>query len=346
AAVALRGSPGYGGAIKFGQNAMISLAVRLLGWWVMARGRPVLGGMVWGVLAFKPVWGLAFGPALLLTRRWRAAVAMLLTGTALAALTLPVVGWGVWRDWLEVGKEATQTYKWSETWVFLSRDLVSIPRRWLTFPRRGAPEPALVTRLGLLLWLTPPALTAAVALRYPRRVEGGDGPGAAFVLLGAWLSCFHFMYYDSLLAALPVGLLFPRPGQYWALRFWPRSRAPLPAGLDLTALGPAALERFRPPPRESIAAHLLAYYRPTLGALEPPPAPLLPGGRVARWVRNPFAPTLLVLTLALCQLVPGLMQEEGKAPPLDTAAFLLLWAWCGWQGVRRGGGSEDDKTAP
>ena len=29
----------------------------------------------------------------------------------------------------------------------------------------------------------------------------------AFVLLGAWLSCYHFMYYDVLLAALPIFLL-------------------------------------------------------------------------------------------------------------------------------------------
>jgi hypothetical protein len=40
------------------------------------------------------------------------------------------------------------------------------------------------------------------------------GPGAAFVLLGAWATCFHFMYYDVLLTALAVFLLFTEPRRY------------------------------------------------------------------------------------------------------------------------------------
>jgi hypothetical protein len=33
------------------------------------------------------------------------------------------------------------------------------------------------------------------------------GLAAGFLLLGAYLSCYRFMYYDATLAALPVGLL-------------------------------------------------------------------------------------------------------------------------------------------
>src|SRR5207249_3810651 len=30
----------------------------------------------------------------------------------------------------------------------------------------------------------------------------------------AWLACYHFMYYDVLLTALPVCVLFSQPGSY------------------------------------------------------------------------------------------------------------------------------------
>ena len=51
--------PGYAGAINLGQNAVLTLVLLALGWWQMTRGRPVIGGILWGFLAFKPVWQLA-----------------------------------------------------------------------------------------------------------------------------------------------------------------------------------------------------------------------------------------------------------------------------------------------
>ena len=56
---------------------------------LIARDRPVLGGMAWGLFAYKPVWGLAFFLVPLLTRRWRVCVAMGITGIA-----FPAVGTG------------------------------------------------------------------------------------------------------------------------------------------------------------------------------------------------------------------------------------------------------------
>jgi hypothetical protein len=210
--------PGYNGAICLGQNALLTLALALLGWLLIARNRPVLGGIVWGLLAFKPVWAAAFFVVPLLTCRWRVAVAMLLTGLVLADLTLPLVGGRAWHDWLAVGQAATRHYATDETWVFLSRDLQGIPRRWLLHFRDGVavdPDAPLPALLGWVLWLTVAGVTVAVALWRRRLTRAVAGPGAAFLLLGAILCCYHFMYYDLLLAGLPICLLFSGPRSYF-----------------------------------------------------------------------------------------------------------------------------------
>ncbi len=218
--------PGYNGAICLGQNPLVSLAILALGWLMTARGRPWLGGAVWGLLAFKPVWAASFFLVPLLMRRWRMCAAMLLTGLALALLTLPFVGWQTWMDWLTVGRAASAHYVTDETWIFLSRDLQGVPRRYLLdFTADGIaanPDRPLPNLLGIGSWLAVVGLTVLLALWRWRRPAGVDGPAAAFLMLGAWLGCFHFMYYDTLLAALPVCLLFTATMRWWL-------RNPVPA---------------------------------------------------------------------------------------------------------------------
>jgi hypothetical protein len=210
----------------------------------MTRDRPVLGGVVWGLLAFKPVWAASFFLVPLLTRRWRVCAAMLATGAALALLTLPFVGVETWFDWLGVGRLATAHYNQDEPWIFLSRDLVGVPRRWLLHfdqtERATDPDRPLPRVLGLALWLSVVGATVAVALVRRRRPAAVAGPAAAFLLLGAWLSCYHFMYYDVLLAALPVCLLFTDPWRYLdfrCFRRWAWNAVP-PVALVLTIVFP------------------------------------------------------------------------------------------------------------
>ena len=228
AAGAVMAFPGYAGATCLGQNSLLSLAILVLGWLLTARGRPWLGGAVWGLLAFKPVWAASFFLVPLLMRRWRMCAGMALTGLVLILLTLPFVGWQVWMDWLTVGQAASRHYMTDEPWIFLSRDLQGVPRRYLlTFDPDGRatnPDRPLPNLIGQVSWLTVVGLTVLVALWRWRRPAGIDGPPAAFLMLGAWLGCYHFMYYDTLLAALPVCLLFTEPARWWL-------RNPLPLAL-------------------------------------------------------------------------------------------------------------------
>ena len=220
--------PGYAGAICLGQNPLLSVAILVAGWLLTERGRPFLGGAVWGLLAFKPVWAASFFLVPLLMRRWRMAAGMAGMGLALILLTLPFVGFQAWLDWLTVGRAAARHYMTDQTWIFLSRDLQGVPRRYLlTFDADGRatnPDRPLPTLIGQVMWLTVVGLTVVAALWRWRRPAGTEGPAAAFLMLGAWLGCFHFMYYDTLLALLPVGLLFTAPVRHWL-------REPVPLAL-------------------------------------------------------------------------------------------------------------------
>jgi arabinofuranan 3-O-arabinosyltransferase len=209
--------PGYLGSLILAQNALLTLTILLWGWVLIARGRPGWGGVVWGLLVFKPVWALAFFLVPLLTRRWRTCLAMLATALALALATVPLVGWQGWLDWLAVGGQGARRYNIDPFWIVLSRDLLGLPRRWLADPRSqggllagfGLASAVGWGSLGLVV-----VLTARLAVQRREQARAVTGPAAGFLLLGAWLSCFHFMHYDVLLAALPVFALLAEPRPY------------------------------------------------------------------------------------------------------------------------------------
>jgi len=82
-----------------GQNSGVLLAVIVSGSILWSQGRSVAGGIVLGLLAAKPNWGLPFGVFALLVRDWQAAVAMLSTAAALTLASLPL-GPGLWVDFV------------------------------------------------------------------------------------------------------------------------------------------------------------------------------------------------------------------------------------------------------
>jgi hypothetical protein len=358
AVVALMIYPGFGSNLKLGQNAVVSLTILVWGWGLLARGRQLAGGLAWGLLAFKPVWAAAFFLVPLLTGRWRMCLGMIASGSALVAFTLPLVGWHSWLHWLEIGRDAAKLYNVDHNWVFLSRDLWGIPRRFLldfNLPSSERDVPltscfgisleryglrlSVAGWIGVALLATAGGLLALAALVGRRQAKRVTGPPAAFLLLGAWLCCFHFMYYDVLLTALPVFLLFTEPRRYLEPRFL--------AIVPLTAsdLGEAVTEPYRP-------------------VLDPPyPAPfrlVLPGQRYL-WVLNSMTLYLVLLLLAVEHLFPTLrfagtltlsvtaafpdpwqaqssfqvtMAQYVDGQPWDLYCLILIWFWCGWLWLR------------
>jgi hypothetical protein len=205
---------GFASSMALGQNATLTLAILLWGWVFMAEDKTVAGGALWGLLAFKPVWAIPFLVATLLTRRWRATLAMGTVGFGLIILTLPFVGWQSWLDWIQLGKVATAVYRSSDRWILLSRDILGIPRRWIDGIDPTIADVAGWTVLGSIF-----VATVGVALARRRQSSTALGPMPAFVLLGMWLCCFHFMYYDMLLVVLPLSVLL-LDREYFLLRRW------------------------------------------------------------------------------------------------------------------------------
>ena len=314
---AIIGFPGFSGSLNLGQNANLTLTLLLCGWALLARGRPGWGGVVWGFLAFKPVWALSFFAVPLLSRRWRFCLAMAGTGVALAALTLPVVGLHSWQEWLRIGDEATQTYRYDSNWIHLSRDILSIPRRWLDFEpgkwveRRDDVASAVA---GLAILVAVFEVTVRVAALRRGRLRAATGPQPAFLLLAAWLCCFHFMYYDMLLAALPVFLLFTEWREYLKPLF-------------------VAIVRIS---RARIGEALARHYDPRFASAAVPPAPPVQPDTHTVWVLNRMVPNLVVALLVIEYLFPGVGIKLYEFP-YDTVCLGLFWLWCGWLALKEAG---------
>jgi hypothetical protein len=338
--------PGFSSCVNLGQNSVVALAILIWGWVLLSRSRPFQAGAVWGFLAFKPVWALAFLLVPLVTRRWRFCAGMVLSGGLLVLATLPFVGWRCWLDWLHVGSMATTLYKTDQNWIFLSRDVLSFPRRWLLEFPNPSPSEGVDTAASLIGWmflLAALEVTVRLAVLRPSQARAITGPAAACLLLGAWLWCFHFMFYDVLLTALPVFLLLTEPRRYLqpvyvVLSIVPASRL----GTDVVRY-----HALRPPENYPGASPL---YRLSIRNIA---------------VRNSMTLSLLVLFAIAGLLVPtlgvsasvsfaGVNQAVIPQPlkystgmmgtPWDTFCLIALWLWCGWLWLKLPSASGEDSS--
>ena len=348
--------PGLRGALHLGQNAPLSLAVVIWGWVLISRGYQGWGGVVWGLMVFKPTWAAAFFLVPLFSWRWRTCIAMVATGGAIALATLPFVGVQSWLDWLKVGKAATQLFEFDQNWIFLSRDLLGIPRRFLAnFDEEEYQRDHWYIQLaGWCLWVLVIETTLRICVLCHRQLRSGAGPATAFLLLGAWMLCFHFMYYDSLLSSLAVFVLLSEPKRLIQplLATFQRSGDALP--LD---------------------AFSAAYFEPRMAKTHPD---LVESPNAARrtWVANSFLLYFVLLLITVQHLFPWMdvkatfeagrlplqakttnidgqtsyvvnngkteyrpkqlqLTTSGYGPPWDTFALMGLWLWCGVRALRQ-----------
>ena len=324
ASLAILMYPGCRTGIDLGQNPMMSLAILVWGWVFAARGREWLGGAVWGLFVFKPVWGVAFFLVPLLMRRWRFCAAMVGTGAVLAAATLPFVGLQAWFDWLAVGKEAAALYDVNKNWIHLSRDLQGIPRRVLVnfdLPESQRRVPA-ATIIGWAMWGTVFVGTATLYLLRGNR-RAATGLGAGFLFLGAYMTCYRFMYYDVLLSAVALAVLFADPRKYLRPR-------------------PVALVQTDPPP-DPAGPRWTGYLNSfplTVFVLLVLVDSVLVGLKIEATVGIGYLERAVPSGGATVLATPQVTGDTSTNYPLDALLLLALWAWCGWRLWRDG-----DETA-
>lgn len=335
AATLVMAFPGFAPSLHLAQNSGLSLAILMVGWWCASRGWDVAGGLVWGLLAYKPVWAAAFLLVPLLTRRWRMFLAMIAGGLAFALATIPIVGVESWWHWLRIGRAAAEHYKVDQNWIFLSRDLLGIPRRWMLdfdqpTAQRGQPGADVA---GWALWATVLLSTAVIAWRRRQEIRPADGYGSAFVAIAAWSTCFHFIYYDSLLAVLPVTMLIADPQRF--VRPIILAVSPAPPGLaryfsPRPMSDPLSEEFVRTAPRT--AAVLNSFVLTALAAL------LVIGLAFPGWDVG-----ATVSVGALERLRPLTFSTGQHGTPWETFVLLALWVYCGVRVLMRFG---DDDGGP
>ncbi len=350
--------PGTRTAMILGQNAVVTLTIVVGGWLYAQRGRDVAAGLIWGLLAYKPSWAVAFTLVPLLMGRWRFLAAMVLGGGTCILLTLPWVGWQGWRDWLRVGQDAAALYSVDYNWIHLSRDLHGIPRRFLLhFDRPLAERDSSLARV--IAWSLWGCVLLGTAIVYRRAAARRcQGLGAAFLLLGAWLTCYHFMYYDVLLTALVFAVLFADRRYLLTTR-----QLSLSCSEPFTPLLGPPDNHSRGATGDPATGHAPAATPSTLVRPEPAADTAADVWSRPRWTgwTNSFPATILAMLL----IVDGVLvwsemrftidfgklavTSESRASfgtsihyPWDTLLLMALWLWAG---VRLLGGAERRSAA-
>ena len=92
-------APATGFTIGSGQNAFLTSALMVGGFGLLAR-RPRLAGVLLGLIAYKPQFGILFPLVLAATARWRTFAAAAATVAALALITTLAFGLSVWDAFL------------------------------------------------------------------------------------------------------------------------------------------------------------------------------------------------------------------------------------------------------
>jgi arabinofuranan 3-O-arabinosyltransferase len=332
ATIALLLYAGTRSALDLAQNPTVTVAIAIWGWALASRGYNAAGGMVWGLFAFKPVWALAFCIVPLLTRRWRFCAAMVATGVSLCAATLPFVGVQTWLDWLSVGKEAAALYNVNLNWINLSRDLQGIPRRILhDFSLAEAERDSTLAQvIAWSLWGIVFVTTVGVYLRYADH-RRATGIAPAFLFFGAWLTCYRFMYYDTLVSALGCAVLFAEPSRFLRTRRFvlsgeasssslTRTMDCPPAGPSVT--GPRLLGYVSSLPLTILVLMLLM--ENTLHGMD----------FQATFGFGYYAHPAMDTKGGTVRVTPRMVMDTTITYPWETFLILALWAWCGWRLVR------------
>ncbi len=182
-----------------GQNAFFTSALLVGGFGMLGRF-PILAGVLFGVLTFKPQLWLMVPVALLAARQWRALVATAASALALALLSIAVFGPGIWRDWLALMTGADEAY-----------------RAWVTAGRlNGVSVFACVSVAGV-----PPAAAsvvqeaaaalAAATVYWTYRQRSAPALQLAALLAATMLAAPHVSASDGVLLALAASLFLSVP---------------------------------------------------------------------------------------------------------------------------------------
>lgn len=177
-----------------GQNAFLSAALLGAGAARLDR-RPILAGVAFGLVAFKPHLGLVLPIALMARGRWKTFAAAGVTVAGFAAASLAAFGVETWRGFLAGSALARAT---------LEQGLVDPAKMASAFAATrvlGGPAPLAYAVQAALALAVAAALVAAL-----RRRPGAPAEGA-LILLASLLTSPFLLDYDLAILAFPLAWL-------------------------------------------------------------------------------------------------------------------------------------------
>lgn len=178
-------------SVGHGQNALLTTAILGAAALYLDK-RPVVAGMLLGLLAFKPHLAVVAPLALMAAGRWRAFVAAGVTAVALAVLSLGLFGLDSWKAFIASAPAAK---------AVLDDKMMSVEKLQSVFGAvrllGGGADLAYVAQLAVAL----PVI--GVLLFLARKSLSGEAIGA-LVATAAALTSPYFLDYDLALLAIPL----------------------------------------------------------------------------------------------------------------------------------------------
>ena len=175
--------------LALGQNAFLSATLFALGTMILPR-RPLLAGVVLGLLCFKPHLGILLPVALVAGRHWRALLGAILSTLSLTLLSMALFGTRDWAAFLVAFRRAGHTF---QAGIIPHSGLISIDAaaRIAGLPQSAADLLQLAASLAVAL---------AVALVWSGRAS--HAVKAAALVAGTILAVPVLLFYDLLIAAV------------------------------------------------------------------------------------------------------------------------------------------------
>lgn len=184
-----------------GQCSFLIVALLAGGMGLLDR-RPLLAGVMFGLLSFKPQFFLLVPVVLLPGQAWRASATAAVTGLAMAAICLVWFGVEIWTGWFSA----------------ITRSTLGVDPRWFLLGRLwGESVYTCAYVLGLPPSVAEIVQTGAIVLAggsvwLASRIPMASAPRVAILLTAALLSAPHSGGYDLLLLVAASGLFLSHLG--------------------------------------------------------------------------------------------------------------------------------------
>lgn len=196
-ALSLLLAPAVSFNIVTGQNGFLTGALLIGGFGVLTR-RPVLAGVLLGLLTYKPQFWLLVPVALAAARNWRALASTIVTAAALALVSLAVLGSLPWLQWIAwVVSPPAEAYRSFLACCRLHDESVYTNLALLGASKVGADlgQLAAIMLAGGIVWW-------CYRRPLPRDLQ------LASLLAASFLAAPHVANYDAVLLVVAATLLF------------------------------------------------------------------------------------------------------------------------------------------